>query len=77
MDMKESEECEEIDMFHTDKNIVKGHINLNFKKKNGEGHVPCPMLRDGCNQDEFRSFTLQWRLYAGGQGGMDERELRR
>jgi hypothetical protein len=35
------------------------------------------MLRDGCNQDEFRSFTLQWRLYAGGQGEMDDRELRR
>jgi hypothetical protein len=25
--MKEYEEYEEIDMFHTDKNIVKGHIN--------------------------------------------------
>ena len=76
-EMKVSKEYEEIDMFHTDKNIVKGHINLNFKKNNGEGHVPRPMLRDGCNQDEFRSFTLQWRLYAGGQGEMDDRELRR
>ena len=76
-DMKESEEYKEIDMFHTDKNIVKGHINHNFKKNNAEGNVPCPMLRNGCNQDEFRAFTLQWRLYAGGQGEMDDRELRR
>jgi hypothetical protein len=60
---KESEECEEIDI---DKNIVKGHINFNFKENNGEVKVPRPMLRDGCNQDEFKSFTLQWRLYAGG-----------
>ena len=41
---KESEECEEIDMFHTDKNIVKGHINFNFKENNGEVKVPRPML---------------------------------
>jgi hypothetical protein len=75
-DMKESEEYKEIVMFHTDKNIVKGHINLNFKMNNGEGNVLRPMLRDGCNQDEFRSFTLQWRLYAGAQGEMDDRELR-
>jgi hypothetical protein len=40
--------------FHTDKNIVKGHTNLKFNKINEEGNVPCPMLRDGCNQDEFR-----------------------
>ena len=42
--MKESEEYKEIDMFHTDKNIVKGHINFNFKLNNGEGNVPRPML---------------------------------
>jgi hypothetical protein len=64
-DMKESEEYEEINMFHNNKNIVKGHINFNFKENNGEMYVPRPMLRDGCNQDEFRSFTLQWRLYVG------------
>jgi hypothetical protein len=64
-EMKESEEYEEIDVFHTDKNIVKGHISLNFNKNREDGNMPRPMLRDGCDQDEFRSFTLQWRLYAG------------
>jgi hypothetical protein len=59
-EMKESEEYEEIDMFHTDKNIVKGHISLNFNKNSEKVNVPRPMLRDGCNQDEFRSFTLQF-----------------
>jgi hypothetical protein len=43
-DMKESEEYEEINMFHTNKNIVKGHFNLNFKMNDGEGIVPRPML---------------------------------
>jgi hypothetical protein len=43
-EMKESEEYEEIDMVHTDKNIVKGHISLNFNKNSEEGTVPRPML---------------------------------
>ena len=76
-EMKESEEYKEIDMSYTDKKIVRGHINFNSNQINEEGNVPRPMLRDGCNQDEFRSFTLQWRLYIGGRGEMDDRELRR
>ena len=40
--------------FHTDKNIVKGHTNFKFNKTNEKGDLPCPMLQDGCNQDEFR-----------------------
>ena len=44
MDMKESREYKEINMFHTDKNIVKGHINSNFKENNGKVKVPRPML---------------------------------
>jgi hypothetical protein len=31
-------------MFHTDKNIVRGHINFNVNKINEEGNVPRPML---------------------------------
>jgi hypothetical protein len=76
-EMEESEEYKEIAMFHTDKNIVRGYINFNFNKIDEEGNVPHPMLRDGCDQDEFRSFMLQWRLYIGGRGEMDDRELRR
>jgi hypothetical protein len=49
--------------FHTDKNIVKGYSNFKFNTINEEGDLPCPRLRDGCNKDEFRLFTLQWRLY--------------
>jgi hypothetical protein len=49
-DMKESEEYEDIDMFHTDKNIVKEHINLNFKKNNGEGNVPCSLYFLRCEE---------------------------
>jgi hypothetical protein len=49
--------------FYTDKNVVKGHTNFKFNKTNEEGDLPCPMLQDGCNKDEFRLFTLQWRLY--------------
>ena len=63
--------------FDTDKNIVKEHTMFKFNDINVEGNVPFPMLQDGCNQDEFRSFTLQWRLYTGGQGEMEVRELRR
>jgi hypothetical protein len=37
--------------------------------------VPRPLLRGGCNQVEFKSFTQQWSLYAGCNGGMDVREL--
>ena len=44
MDMKESREYKEINMFHTDKNIVKSHINSNFKENNGKVKVPRPML---------------------------------
>jgi hypothetical protein len=62
--------------FHTDKNIVKGHTNSKFNKINEEGDLPCPMLQDVCNQDEFRSFTLQWRLYIRERGGLDYSEVR-
>jgi hypothetical protein len=35
------------------------------------------MLQDGCNQDEFRSFTLKWRLYIRERGELDYSEVRR
>ena len=38
--------------------------------------VPRPLLRGGCNQEQFESFTQQWSLYAGSHGEMDGRELR-
>jgi hypothetical protein len=62
--------------FHTDKDIVKGLANFKFNKINDEGDLPCPMLQDGCNQDEFKLFTLQWRLYIREKGELDYNEVR-
>jgi hypothetical protein len=62
--------------FHTDKTIVKGHTNVKFDKINGEGDLPCPMLQDGCNKDEFKLFTLQWRLSIRERGELDYSEVR-
>jgi hypothetical protein len=59
------EEHEEFDMFHTDRDIVKRQINFQLEENKGDAEVPRPMLRDGCNLEEFKSFTQQWRLYAG------------
>ena len=67
----EDKDYEDFDMFNTDRDIVKEYIN--FKK---EVEVPRPMLRDGCNLDEFKSFTLLWRLYAECHDEMDDRERR-
>ena len=41
---KESEGHEEIDMFHTDKNIVKGHINFKYKEDKGDADGQRPQL---------------------------------
>jgi hypothetical protein len=62
--------------FHTDKNIIEGHTNSKFNKINEDGDLLCPMLQDGCNKDEFRSFTLQWRLYIRERGELDYSEVR-
>jgi hypothetical protein len=71
--------------FNTDRDIANGHNTYRFKedredeeyinlKKKGE--VPRPMLREGCNLDEFKSFTILWRLYAECNDEMNDRELR-
>jgi hypothetical protein len=39
--------------------------------------VPWPLSPGGCNQEESKSFTHQWRLYARCHGGMDVWELGR
>jgi hypothetical protein len=62
--------------FHTDKNIIKGYTNFKLNKINAEGDLPCPMLQDGCNKDEFRLFTQQWRLYIRERGELDYSEVR-
>jgi hypothetical protein len=61
--------------FHTDKNIVKGHTNFEFNKINEEGGLACPMLQDGCNQDELKQFTLQWRLLMREKGEVRQQLL--
>ena len=71
-------EYKEIDKeFDTD----KGHKTFQSKEEREiEDYklkeVPRPMLRDGCNLEEFKSFTLLWRLYAECHDGKDDRELR-
>ena len=44
----------------------------------GSNHneMPRPVLRGGCSQEEFQSFTQQWNQYAMYHSGMDVRELR-
>ena len=66
--------------FNHDRDIAKGHITFQFKvDREDEDYklqeVQCPVLRGGCNQDEFQAFTQQWSLYRGYHSGMDEREL--
>jgi hypothetical protein len=83
---EESDEYEEFDMFHTDRNIVKGNITFKFKedeevpewtsrggdvRDGGDGaahavgqnsnlqEVTRQLLRGGCDQEEFQSFTQQ------------------
>jgi hypothetical protein len=60
---------------HTDKNIVKRHTNFKFNKNNEEGGLPCPMLQDGCNQDELIQLTLQWRLLMREKGEVRQQLL--
>jgi hypothetical protein len=46
------------------------------EQDSGYQEVLCPLLRRGCSQDDFKTFTQQWSLYAGCRDGMDEMELR-
>ena len=88
-EFEENEEDKEFDkVFNMDRDIAKGRCTYEFKEYEYEFNtdkfeqhsdhqeVPCPLLRGGCNQGEFKAFAQQWGLYAGCQGGMDERELR-
>ena len=86
MAMVEEREHKELDEeFNTDRDIAMGHITFKFKEDREDEEyinlkkkveVPRPMLCDGCKLDEFKSFTLLWRLYAECNDGMDDRELR-
>ena len=62
--------------FNTDRDIAKGHITFQFKEDREDEEyinlkkkveVQRPMLREGCNLDEFKSEY---------NDGMDDRELR-
>jgi hypothetical protein len=55
---------------------AKRHITSKFEEDCKLQEVQCPLLRGGCNQDEFQAFTLQWSLYRGHNSGRDEMELR-
>jgi hypothetical protein len=38
--------------------------------------LPCPRLQDGGNKDEFKLFTLKWRLYIRQRSELDYSEVR-
>jgi hypothetical protein len=46
------------------------------EQDSGYQEVLRPLLRGGCSQEDFKTFTQQWSLYAGCRDGIDERELR-
>jgi hypothetical protein len=84
----ENEEDKVVDMvFDRNRDIAEGHTTSfefeeqgyhtdKFEQNSDRQEVQCPLLRGECTQEEFKAFTQQWSLYAGCQGGMDERELR-
>ena len=62
----ETEDASEFDkVFYT--NMVE--------EDSGYQEMLCPMLRGGCSQDEFKTFTQKWSLYAGCRDEIDDREL--
>ena len=46
------------------------------EQDSGYQEVACPTLRGGCSQNDFQTFTLKWRQYAGYRNEIDSRELR-
>jgi hypothetical protein len=46
------------------------------EQDSGYQDVLCPTLRGGCSQDDFKTFTQKWSLYAGCRDEIDDRELR-
>jgi hypothetical protein len=55
---EESEEYEEFDMFHTDRDIVKGHITFKFEENKEDAEVPRPLLRGACMQGAMEGSML-------------------
>jgi hypothetical protein len=45
------------------------------EQDSGYQEVVCPTLRGGCSKDDFQTFTLKWRQYAGYRDEIDNREL--
>jgi hypothetical protein len=45
------------------------------EEDSGYQEMLCPTLRGGCSQDEFKTFTQKWGLYAGCRDEIDAREL--
>jgi hypothetical protein len=46
------------------------------EEDSGYQETLCPTLNGGCSQDEFKTFTQKWSLYAGCRNEIDDRELR-
>jgi hypothetical protein len=66
-EFNENEGAKEFDkVFYTDM----------VEQDSGYQEVLCPLLRGGCSQDDFKTFTQKWILYAGCRDEIDERELR-
>jgi hypothetical protein len=45
------------------------------EQDSGYQDVVCPTLRGGCSQDDVKTFTQMWGLYAGCRDEIDDREL--
>jgi hypothetical protein len=81
-DFKENERFEEMII------IAKGSFTNKFEEQANEfltdeyeenvenQEAQCPVLRGGCNQEEFETFAQKWGLYAGCNCERDARELR-
>ena len=66
-EFNENEGAREFDkVFYTD----------TVEQDSGYQEVLCQLLRGGCSQDDFKTFTQKWSLYAGCSDEIDDRELR-
>jgi hypothetical protein len=66
-EFNENEGAREFDnVFYTD----------TVEQDSGYQEVLCPLLRGGCSQDDFKTFTQKWSLYAECRVEIDDRELR-
>ena len=62
MEERRYKEFEELDMLNTDRDFARRHITIQVEQDSDHHKVPCPLLRGGCKQGEFKAFAQQWSL---------------